>query len=102
MKNVLSADQRCRPEDSGTLLSDITHKVHALTKKRGFNAAYLFPGCFPLIKKNSIYYTWKPGLFWVHSSNGKYEHIFCTYVFRSSIYKLNANKSIYLKLFLFD
>lgn len=51
MKNVLSADQRCRPEDSGTLLSDITHKVHALTKKRGFNAAYLFPGCFPLIKK---------------------------------------------------
>lgn len=93
--NVFSA----KLENAVTLLSDITYIRYTHSpKKREFNAAYLFPRCLSLMKK-SMYYTWKSGLFLANSISSEYEHILCIYIFRTSIYKLNANKSIYLIIF---
>lgn len=83
------------------IVKNYIYKVHALIKEKRAQYCLLIFWIFPSHEK-SIYYIWKPGLFSANSSSGEYEHILCTHIIRSSVYKLSANKSIYLKLFLFD
>lgn len=57
MKPVFSVDQRCRPENGGTFLSDITHKIHALTKEKRVQCCLVISWVCPSHKKKIVFIT---------------------------------------------
>lgn len=49
--------RECRPENGGTLLSDITYKVHALTKEKRVQCCLLISWVFPSHRKKIVFIT---------------------------------------------